>query len=231
MSFSPRVRVVHSFEELVGTSFGDGVNALYWQRQLPGDFSEVVRAVDATDEIITLDEEDLLGLKKRLNEAGRAAVDVLVNDQRLLQARGLAPILDCIPIYPRDNSRMLSTDVYSFHVDRAPVEADTYLCTYSGLPSEGLRNEQACKHVDIPETRAKLLAEFGGVEGPGFDEFLAEHSYDLHYAMLEGAHPFSFGIHNLWRIAVAWPGCPVPPCIHRAPATQAGDPPRLLLIS
>ena len=27
------------------------------------------------------------------------------------------------------------------------------------------------------------------------------------------------------------PGSPVPPCIHRAPETHPGDPPRLLLIS
>ena len=36
---------------------------------------------------------------------------------------------------------------------------------------------------------------------------------------------------NLWRIATDHPGCPVPPCIHRAPATLPGASPRLLLIS
>ncbi len=41
----------------------------------------------------------------------------------------------------------------------------------------------------------------------------------------------SFGLGNLWRIAVDYPGSPVPPCIHRAPITRPGRPPRLLLIS
>jgi hypothetical protein len=30
---------------------------------------------------------------------------------------------------------------------------------------------------------------------------------------------------------VEYDGSPVPPCIHRAPDTRPGDPPRLLLIS
>jgi hypothetical protein len=49
--------------------------------------------------------------------------------------------------------------------------------------------------------------------------------------MRAGARPYSFGTGNMWRIAIAWPGCPVPPCIHRAPESVAGAPPRLLLIS
>jgi hypothetical protein len=36
---------------------------------------------------------------------------------------------------------------------------------------------------------------------------------------------------NLWRIAIEYPGCLVPPCIHRAPATPSGPSQRLLLIS
>ena len=36
---------------------------------------------------------------------------------------------------------------------------------------------------------------------------------------------------HLWRIAVDYPGSPVPPCVHRAPETRPGRPPRLLLIS
>ena len=67
---------------------------------------------------------------------------------------------------------------------------------------------------------------------PGdFREYQAENCYDLHYAPLPHARPFSFGRGNLWRIAVDYPGNPVPPCIHRAPTTLPGQPPRLLLIS
>jgi hypothetical protein len=47
-----RIKVVHSFAELVTTPFRDGINALCWQRSLPGDFSEVAAAL-LTDEDIT----------------------------------------------------------------------------------------------------------------------------------------------------------------------------------
>ena len=61
--------------------------------------------------------------------------------------------------------------------------------------------------------------------------YLNENFFDLHYAPLPQARPFSFGLGHLWRIATEHPGSPVPPCIHRAPATLPGQPPRLLLIS
>jgi hypothetical protein len=48
---------------------------------------------------------------------------------------------------------------------------------------------------------------------------------------LPRARPFSMGIGHLWRVAVQFPGSAVPACIHRAPPTRPGDPPRLLLIS
>ena len=80
-------------------------------------------------------------------------------------------------------------------------------------------------------TRAELLRLYGGEGDAGFREFLAENFYDLHYATLPGAQPFSFGLGNLWRIAIEYLGCPVPPCIHRAPLTLPGMPVRLLLIS
>jgi hypothetical protein len=78
--------------------------------------------------------------------------------------------------------------------------------------------------------RAALLKFFGGADDADFHEFLAGNCYDLHYAPTPNARPFSFGVGHLWRIATDWPGSPVPPCIHRAPENQAGQPPRLLLI-
>jgi hypothetical protein len=124
----------------------------------------------------------------------------------------------------------VATDVFSFHADSAPVEADTWLCTYHGPASEGLRNEEAQRRVDVPATRAALLKLFGGEEDAGFQDFLKENCYDLHYVPVPSAQPYSFGRGNLWRIALDWPGNPVPPCIHRAPETRPGET-RLLLIS
>ena len=225
-----RIKVVKGFDELVTTPFGGGVNALCWERTLAGDFSEVVERLGVSEGITTLDDSRLNGL--HLSAAGRAAVDILLADQRLLRARGLEPVLDCIHGYPRDEEpEVVRTDVYSFHVDSAPVEADTWLCTYIGATSEGLRNDEAQRRVDIPETRAELLRLFGGDDDGDFLEYLRENCYDLHYAPVPHARPFSFGLGNLWRIATEWPGSPVPPCIHRAPETLPGDLPRLLLIS
>jgi hypothetical protein len=225
-----RIKVVNSFHELVTTRFDDGVNALCWPRTLPGDFGEVVEQLGVSEGIVTLDKSRLLALP--VSAAGRAAIDVLLEDQRLLRERDLDPVLNCIHGYPRDEEPgPVPTDVFSFHADSATVETDTWLCTYHGPASEGLRNDEARRRVDIPETRSELLKLFGGRDDDAFREHLAENCCDLHYAPVAHARPFSFGMGNLWRIAVDWPGSPVPPCLHRAPETQAGQPPRLLLIS
>jgi hypothetical protein len=226
----PRIRRVRSFQELVTTPFAGSVNALCWQRELPGDFGEVVARLDASQAISVVDEAQLLALC--LSPSGQAAVGVLIEDQRLLRAHGLSPELNCIQAYPRDDDAgPVPTDVYSFHVDSATVETDTYLCTYHGPASEGLRNEEAQRRVDVPETRADLLRLFGGADDDNFRQYLSENCYDLHYAATPSARPFSFGVGNFWRIATQYPGSPVAPCIHRAPETRPGQPPRLLLIS
>ncbi|HEY1052810.1 MAG TPA: hypothetical protein VGE39_23740 [Prosthecobacter sp.] len=226
----PRIRVVGSFEELVTTPFGDGINALCWQRTLAGDFGEIVEKLGVGKGITSIDEARLLALA--LSEAGRMAREVLLQDLERLRARELLPSLDCVNGYENEiESDLLRTDVQSWHVDSATVEADTYLCTYYGADSEGLRNEDARRRVDVPESRAELLRLHGGEDDEGFLEFLNKNYLDLHYAALPQARPFSFGVGNLWRIATECPGSPVPPCIHRAPATVPGQPPRLLLIS
>lgn len=284
------IKRVRDFEELISTPFSDGVNALCWVRELPGDFAEVAAVVDAAlasgagrevgvesgggdcgsgcggggedededeagagdggdggrDGVLGLDEDFLESLE--LSEAGRIAVGVMVKDFRRLRERGLQPELNAIRHYPRDEGAEAAaggvrTDVYSWHADSATTEADTWLCTYSGACSEGLPNDQAQCEVEVPATRAALLREFarewmeaGGdpreaVDGAAFREFLSDNCYDLHYVERPGALPYGFGTGNLWRIAVEHPGCPVPPCIHRAPETRAGGLPRLLLIS
>jgi hypothetical protein len=225
-----RIKRVESFHELVSTPFSDGVNALCWPRSLPGDFSEVADRVRANEGITNLDDTRLKGLP--VTAAGQVAIDVLLEDLRRLCDHGLAPVLNRITDYPRDETPgPVSTDVFSFHADSATVEMDTYLCTYFGASSEGLRNDEARRRVDLPETRAALLARFGGEDDEAFREYLNENCYDLHYVAAPHARPFSFGVGNLWRIAVEHPGRSVPPCIHRAPTTPPGSAPRLLLIS
>ncbi len=226
----PRIRRVGDFQELVTTPFADGVNALCWARALPGDFGEVVALLGAGEGIVTLDEARLLALP--VSAAGGEAIGVLLADLRRLREHALEPVLNCIHGYPRDEEAgPVPTDVFSFHADSAPVAAETWLCTYYGPASEGLRNEEARRRVDIPATRAELRRLFGGEDDADFRDFLSENCYDLHYAPVAEARPFSFGRGHLWRIAVDWPGSPVPPCIHRAPETRPDDPPRLLLIS
>ena len=169
------MRVVDSFQELVTTPFGGGVNALCWQRSLAGDFAEVVGHLAVTDDITPLDEAILRALP--LSPEGRTAVAILIEDLERLRAHGLAPVLDCIRRYPRDEeSEAVPTDVYSFHADSATMETDTYLCSYAeGGLKEGLRNEEAERQVDQPETRARLLREFGGED---WAEFLPNTCFD-----------------------------------------------------
>ncbi len=226
----PRIQRVHSFQELVATRFANGVHALCWERTLPGDFSEVVRQLGPGEGITAIADNQLRALD--LSPAGRLAIEQLLADQETLRGRHLDPALNCIHGYPRDETlEPVATDVFSWHADSAPVEADTWLCTYHGLCSEGLRNEEARRRVDVPATRAELLRCFGGEDHDDFRAWLTGHCYDLHYEPHPAARPFAFGLGNLWRIAVDWPGSPVPPCIHRAPETAPGQPPRLLLIS
>ena len=224
-----QIKVVSSFHDLMTSPFAEGVNALCWPRVLPGDFAEVVALLGAGEGIVMLDDVRLAGLP--VSAAGRVAVEAMLEDARLLRECERDPVLNCIHGYPRDeDAGTVRTDVFSFHADSAPVEAETWLCTYYGAASEGLRNDEARRRVDIPETRAELLEVYGGEDDGGFGEYLAENCYDLHYAPVAQARSFSFGVGNLWRIAVQWPGSAVPPCLHRAPETAPGEPPRLLLI-
>lgn len=224
-----RIKLVNSFDALVTTRFIDGVNALCWPRELPGDFAEVLRHLPATEGITALDDEELESLP--VTEAGRLAIEFMLNDLRLLRAHDLDPELNHVNGFLRDaDPGPVRTDVASFHADSATVEADTWLCTYLGPTSEGLRNEEAIRRIDVPETRAALMERFGGRDDESFRSHLSDHCYDLHYVPQPGARPFPFGPGNLWRIATEHPGCAVPPCIHRAPDTAVGQR-RLLLIS
>lgn len=223
------VRVVDSFESLLATPFEGQCNALCWERTLPGDFDEVARTLGAGDGVTAIDVADLEALP--VSAEGALAVAVLLADLRRLREAGHTPELNCVERYPQDTDDLVPTDVYSFHVDSATVPTDTFLCCYAGPASEGVRCDEARRWVDVPEVRAALLTRFGGDDGAAFEAHLRARHLDLHYAPLPHARPYSFGVGHLWRVAVQYPGCPVPACIHRAPVTAPGAPHRLLLIS
>jgi hypothetical protein len=133
----PRVKTVSDFDALVSTPFTNGVNALCWPRSLDGDYAEVMRAISGDDPIINLDDTALRSLS--LTAVGRLAAETMIADLHRLRARGLDPSLNCINGYPHDDDPgPVRTDVFSFHADRAPFEADTWLCTYCGPSSEGV---------------------------------------------------------------------------------------------
>ena len=134
-----------------------------------------------------------------------------------------------IKYYDRDDTYpFFPTDVYSFHVDRSPIPTYTFLCTYYGEPSEILPNAQAQQKVLVTEIRDELKRLYSGGD-EGFESFLTEHFFDLHYLAKPAARPVSLGSGHLWRLAVDHPGSQVPPCVHRAPTEKTGQT-RLLLI-
>ena len=222
-----QIYCVTNFQDLVSTPFNGEVNAICWTRKLPGDFSEIVKKVKLSGNITTIEQEELHELQ--LSEQGQLAREILLNDLNVLKAHGTSPILNVIRYYDRDEAYpFFPTDVYSFHVDRSPIPTDTFLCTYYGEPSEILPNSQGQKKVLIPEIRDQLRKLYHGAD-EGFELFLSEHFFDLHYQAKPDAHPISLGLGNLWRLAVDHPESQVPPCLHRAPKEKPGQD-RLLMI-
>lgn len=220
-----QVLCVSNFVDLISTPFVGAVNALCWQRELAGDFAEIVHKIAADGNITVVEPHMLLALE--LSEQGQLARRILLADLEALSAHGASPVLNVISHYERDDAAF-PTDVYSFHADRSPIATDTFLCTYHGAPSDILPNAQARQKVLVPEILAGLEAQYDG-KPEAFDAWLGEHCFDLHYEPLPGAQPISLGLGQLWRLAVAHPGSRVPPCIHRAPLEKDGKK-RLLLI-
>ena len=218
---------VNSFHELMNTTFAGEVNALCWKRNLLGNFEELIQKSILTENITTLEPEDLLALQ--LSEQGNLARQTILHDWELLSAHGAQPTLNIIKQYDEDDTpAVISTDVYSFHADRSPVPTSTFLCTYYGAPSELIPNAQAQQKIHIPEIREALKKEYQGSEET-FEDYLREQFYDLHYQPKPDATIISLGVGNLWRLAVEHPGSAVLPCIHRAPKEKKGEY-RLLLI-
>jgi hypothetical protein len=223
------VHYVHSFEELIHTPYPDGVNALCWQRDLPGSYSELLDLLPLQPGINSIEDADILALE--FSVEGRLAARQVLADLELLRQHDLDPVLDAIHGYVEaGETGVIPTNVRSWHVDSATAKADTYLCTYHGASSQALAPGAAIRRCDIPETRAAMLAEFGGKDDAEFEDYLAACCYDLHYLPLPGTKPVNFGVGNMWRIAVQWPGSETPASVHRAPEPEAGRM-RLLLIA
>ena len=222
-----QIHSVTNFKDLVSTPFHGKINAICWTRKLIGDFSEIVKQVELNGNIEELDQEELRELQ--LSEQGQLAREILLNDLKILKAQGASPILNLIKCYDRDDSYpFFPTDVYSFHVDRSPIPTDTFLCTYYGESSEILPNSQGEQKVLVPEIRDELKKLYGGTE-EGFESFLSEYFFDLHYRAKPKAQPISLGLGHLWRLAIDHPESKVPPCLHRAPMEKNGQN-RLLMI-
>lgn len=203
------------------------MNALCWSRNLMGDFQEIVAKLELKENITEVSVDDLLALQ--LSENGSLARDVLLSDVQLLTDFGASPTLNLLKCYERDDELdFISTDVYSYHVDRSPIATDTFLCTYHGAASDIVPNDQVEQKILIPEIRAKLQELYDGPESE-FDAFLEEYFFDLHYQPKPNATPVNLGMGHLWRLAVDHPTQQVLPCVHRAPVEKDGEY-RLLLI-
>ena len=224
---SSQIQYVTNFQDLVSMPFHGEMNAICWTRKLIGDFSEIANKIKSNENITVINKEELFDLE--LSEQGQLAREILLNDLQVLKAHGVSPILNLIKYYERDDTYpFLPTDVYSFHVDRSPIPIDTFLCTYYGESSEILPNSHALQKVLVPEIRNELKKIYRGAD-EGFESFLSEHFFDLHYMPKPKAHPIRLGLGNLWKLAVDYPKSKVLPCIHRAPKEKNGQN-RLLMI-
>lgn len=222
-----QLHCVTNFHDLVSTPFSGEMNAIGWTRTLTGDFAEIVNKVTLNGNITIIEEDELRSLQ--LSEQGQLAREILLQDLQTLTAHGALPVLNVINNYDQDDSYpFFPTDVYSFHVDRSPIAVDTFLCTYYGDPSEILPNAQGEQKILIPAIRDELKKLYHG-EADGFESFLKENFFDLHYQARPDAHIINLGVGNLWRLAVDHPDSKVPPCLHRAPREKSGLK-RLLLI-
>jgi hypothetical protein len=222
-----QAKVVSTFEELINTEFQGAMNAICWHRNLAGDFKEIAAKLQLKENVTDISTEELLALQ--LSQKGMIAREMILNDLKLLTDLGASPSLNLLKSYERDKELdFISTDVYSYHVDRSPIAADTFLCTYYGVASDIIANDQVEQKILIPEIRQKLRDLHNGPETE-FEDFLKEYFFDLHYHPKPNANPLNLGQGHLWKLAVDHPNQQALPCVHRAPMEDEGEY-RLLLI-
>jgi hypothetical protein len=222
-----QIKVVSTFSELVNFNFQGTVNAMCWHRDLVGDFEEIVTKLELKENITEVSIDNLLALQ--LSENGHSAREIILKDIQLLSNFGASPSLNLLKSYERDDELdFISTDVYSYHIDRSPIETDTFLCTYHGAASDIAPNAQVVQKILIPEIREKLKKLYDG-QDTEFETFLEEYFFDLHYQPKPDIEPINLGLGHLWRLAVDHPTQQVLPCVHRAPTENDGEY-RLLLI-
>lgn len=218
---------VDNFTDLLNYPFNNSINAVCWSRPLHGDFEEIVNQLQLVDPITEISIDELKALA--LSAQGQIARQTILEDLHALSQCGALPSLNLIQHYERDEELdFISTDVYSFHVDRSPLATDTFLCTYYGAASDIIANDDVEQKIHIPEIRSRLKELYDGPDA-GFDEFLTEYYFDLHYQAKPDAQPINLGNGHLWRLAVDHPNQHVLPCVHRAPVEHQ-DQLRLLLI-
>ncbi len=222
-----QIMQVQTFADLISIPFKGNLNALFWERELLGDYKEITDKLTLLEPITSIDPEELLDLI--LSPQGEMARQTILTDWELLKAHGAMPTLNLLKHYDRDESNpVFATDVYSFHVDRSPVATDTFLCTYFGQTSEILPNAFAEQKVQIPAIRKELKKLYDGSDGD-FDTFLIDNFFDLHYQAKPLANSIRLGIGQIYRLAVDYPGSEALSCIHRAPLEKEGEC-RLMLI-
>lgn len=227
VSSNQQVIEVSSFSELINARFQGRMNAICWSRSLLGDFTEIVAKLELKANVTEVSIAELLALQ--LSVQGNIAREIILKDIQQLTDFGASPTLNLLKNYERDQELdFISTDVYSYHVDRSPIETDTFLCTYHGAASDLLPNDQVEQKILIPEIRNKLKELHDGPEDE-FEAFLEDYFFDLHYHPKTDAIPVNLGLGHLWRLAVDHPTQQALPCVHRAPLEKHGEY-RLLLI-
>ena len=68
---------VSTFMELVNTNFNGAMNAICWNRNLDGDFSEIVSQLQLKDNVTEVSVDDILVL--HLSEKGDVARKIILN--------------------------------------------------------------------------------------------------------------------------------------------------------